>query len=267
MGVAESDEIGLTPNKSSLMLHAEAGYNALADAGLKTSDVDGLFTAGFSTFATAEYMGIKPTYTDCDLRRRLVLRHSHRPRDRGDQRRLLRRGADHARAGRPQRRAAGAAPDDNLAGDRSSRRPTASSARRSTTRWPPAATCTSTARTARARPSPKSPSRRASGLDEPEGDDARPDVVRRLPQLALDRLALPPARLLSGHRRRRRRRRSPRPSARATCRRSPSGCSARPSTTSTRMISQMPDLTVHPAQDAGRARLRDGRPQAHATST
>jgi acetyl-CoA acetyltransferase len=64
MGVAESDEIGLTPNKSSLMLHAEAGYNALADAGLKTSDVDGLFTAGFSTFATAEYMGIKPTYTD-----------------------------------------------------------------------------------------------------------------------------------------------------------------------------------------------------------
>src|SRR5947207_1442479 len=64
MGVAESDEIGLTPNKSSLMLHAEAGYNALADAGLKTSDVDGLFTAGFSTFATAEYMGIKPRYTD-----------------------------------------------------------------------------------------------------------------------------------------------------------------------------------------------------------
>src|SRR5436305_8891042 len=64
MGVAESDEIGLTPNKSSLMLHAEAGYNALADAGLKTSDVDGLFTAGFSTFATAEYMGIKPTFTD-----------------------------------------------------------------------------------------------------------------------------------------------------------------------------------------------------------
>ena len=51
MGVTESDEIGLTPNKSSLMLHAEAGYNALADAGLKTSDVDGLFTAGFSTFA------------------------------------------------------------------------------------------------------------------------------------------------------------------------------------------------------------------------
>src|SRR3954463_333558 len=64
MGVAESDEIGLTPNKSSLMHHAEAGYNALEDAGIKASEVDGLFTAGFSTFATAEYMGIKPRYTD-----------------------------------------------------------------------------------------------------------------------------------------------------------------------------------------------------------
>jgi acetyl-CoA acetyltransferase len=64
VGVAESDEIGLTPNKSSLMLHAEAGYNALADAGLSVKDVDGLFTAGFSTLATAEYMGINPRYTD-----------------------------------------------------------------------------------------------------------------------------------------------------------------------------------------------------------
>ena len=103
VGVAESDEIGLTPNKSGLMHHAEAGYNALADAGLKTSDVDGLFTAGFSTFATAEYMGIKPTLHGQHLGRRLVLRHPHRPRHRRDQRRLLRRGADYARPGRPQR--------------------------------------------------------------------------------------------------------------------------------------------------------------------
>ncbi len=64
VGAAESDEIGLTPNKSSLMLHAEAGFNALADAGLSAKDVDGLFTAGFSTLATAEYMGINPRYTD-----------------------------------------------------------------------------------------------------------------------------------------------------------------------------------------------------------
>ncbi len=64
VGVAESDEIGRVPNKSSLQHHAEAAYNALEDAGLKISDIDGLFTAGFSTLLTAEYLGIEPTYTD-----------------------------------------------------------------------------------------------------------------------------------------------------------------------------------------------------------
>jgi acetyl-CoA acetyltransferase len=64
VGVAESDELGVVPNKSALMHHAEAGYNALEDAGLSVKDVDGLFTAGFSTLATAEYMGIKPKYSD-----------------------------------------------------------------------------------------------------------------------------------------------------------------------------------------------------------
>ena len=64
VGAAESDEIGVTPNKSALQHHAEAAHNALSDAGLTAKDVDGLFTAGFSTLATAEYMGINPKYTD-----------------------------------------------------------------------------------------------------------------------------------------------------------------------------------------------------------
>ncbi|MBM3942782.1 MAG: thiolase [SAR202 cluster bacterium] len=64
VGVAESDQMGTVPNKSSLQHHAEAAYNALEDAGLKKSDVNGLLTAGFSTLATAEYMGIQPTFTD-----------------------------------------------------------------------------------------------------------------------------------------------------------------------------------------------------------
>ena len=64
VGAAESDEIGLTPNKSALQHHAEAAHNALADAGLSVKDVDGLFTAGYSTLATAEYMGINPKFTD-----------------------------------------------------------------------------------------------------------------------------------------------------------------------------------------------------------
>ena len=64
VGAAESDEIGRVENKSSLQHHAEAAYNALEDAGLKMSDVDGLLSAGFGTLTLAEYLGIEPTYTD-----------------------------------------------------------------------------------------------------------------------------------------------------------------------------------------------------------
>jgi acetyl-CoA acetyltransferase len=64
VGVAESDEMGTVPNKSSLQHHAEAAHNALADAGVSKDEVNGLFTAGFSTLATAEYLGIQPTFTD-----------------------------------------------------------------------------------------------------------------------------------------------------------------------------------------------------------
>lgn len=64
VGVAESDEIGIVPTKSALQHHAEAAHNALADAGLTARDVDALFTAGYSTLATGEYLGIRPRYTD-----------------------------------------------------------------------------------------------------------------------------------------------------------------------------------------------------------
>ena len=56
VGVAESDEMGTVPNKSSLQHHAEAASNALEDAGLSLADVNGVFTAGFSSLATAEYL-------------------------------------------------------------------------------------------------------------------------------------------------------------------------------------------------------------------
>ncbi len=64
VGVAESDVMGTVPDKSSLQHHAEAAYNALADAGLEKNDINGLMTAGFSTLATAEYLGIQPGFTD-----------------------------------------------------------------------------------------------------------------------------------------------------------------------------------------------------------
>ncbi|HEU4758621.1 MAG TPA: acetyl-CoA acetyltransferase [Dehalococcoidia bacterium] len=66
-GVDESDEIGIVPHKSTLQLQAEAARNALADAGIPLSEVDGIFTTGAGyggTLQVAEYLGITPTYTD-----------------------------------------------------------------------------------------------------------------------------------------------------------------------------------------------------------
>ena len=65
VGVDESDEIGTLPNKSMLTLHVESIHNAVRDAGLKVSDVDGVFTAGQHSPATiAEAIGVIPRYVD-----------------------------------------------------------------------------------------------------------------------------------------------------------------------------------------------------------
>ncbi len=63
-GVAESDEIGVVPHKSAFAHHAEAARNALDDAGLSRTDVDGLLTAGYANYDLADYLGIAPRYTD-----------------------------------------------------------------------------------------------------------------------------------------------------------------------------------------------------------
>jgi acetyl-CoA acetyltransferase len=65
VGVDESDELGALPHKSQLTLHLEAVRNAVRDAGLKVSDVDGVFTAGQHSPATiGEALGITPRYVD-----------------------------------------------------------------------------------------------------------------------------------------------------------------------------------------------------------
>ena len=65
VGVDESDEIGILPQKSQLALHLEAVTNAVKDAGLKVSDVDGIFTAGqHSPALLGEALGITPRYVD-----------------------------------------------------------------------------------------------------------------------------------------------------------------------------------------------------------
>ena len=54
--------------RSPLDILTEATHNALDDAGLKLSDIDGLFTGSsyhfMPTLSTAEYLGIKPKFSD-----------------------------------------------------------------------------------------------------------------------------------------------------------------------------------------------------------
>jgi acetyl-CoA acetyltransferase len=64
VGAAETTELGTIPNTSQLELHCDAALNALADAGLKPSDIDGVATAGESPVALAYQLGITPTYAD-----------------------------------------------------------------------------------------------------------------------------------------------------------------------------------------------------------
>ncbi len=64
VGAAETDDLGTLPGMSRLALHAQAARNALNDAGLKLSDVDGLLCAGAIPNEVAEYLGIQPRYID-----------------------------------------------------------------------------------------------------------------------------------------------------------------------------------------------------------
>src|SRR6266852_6336818 len=65
VGVDESDEIGTLPHKSQLALHLEAMTNAVRDAGLKITDVDGIFTAGqHSPALLGEALGLTPRYVE-----------------------------------------------------------------------------------------------------------------------------------------------------------------------------------------------------------
>lgn len=68
VGVAESDLGQVAPGLTALDLAAQAAARALADAGVRVSEVDGLFSAvrGLSTpnLDVGQYLGIRPRYTD-----------------------------------------------------------------------------------------------------------------------------------------------------------------------------------------------------------
>src|ERR1700750_813602 len=64
VGAAETTELGVIPNASQLQLHADAALNAIADAGLKLSDIDGFATAVETPQQVCHYLGIRPTWVD-----------------------------------------------------------------------------------------------------------------------------------------------------------------------------------------------------------
>ncbi|ARU03930.1 thiolase [Comamonas serinivorans] len=66
VGVAESD-LGKVPGKSALELQGQAALLALADAGLKLADVDGVFAHTddrFSSLQVSEFLGLRPRFVD-----------------------------------------------------------------------------------------------------------------------------------------------------------------------------------------------------------
>ncbi|MEN9498439.1 MAG: hypothetical protein RIS83_258 [Pseudomonadota bacterium] len=65
VGAAESTRIGAVPDMSQIMLHADAALNAMAEAGLKPTDIDGVACVGpMMPQQVAHYLGITPKWVD-----------------------------------------------------------------------------------------------------------------------------------------------------------------------------------------------------------
>ena len=65
VGAAESTRIGAVPDMAQIMLQADAALNAMADAGLKPSDIDGIACVGpMMPQQIAHYLGITPKWVD-----------------------------------------------------------------------------------------------------------------------------------------------------------------------------------------------------------
>ena len=183
------------------MGHAALG--ALADAGLTTDDVDGLFAAStqlpWASVNLGEWLGVQPRYSDStQLGGSSFMAHLHHARA-GDRRRRLRGGARRLRLDAAQRR-----PRQRVrAGDRSRRGAVpADEPGDRLRRWRPRATCTSSA--PRASSSPRWRSPRASGRSATRTRGRKKDLT--IDDVLARADGLRPARrqgLLPGHRRRR----------------------------------------------------------------
>ena len=71
VGVAESDLGAVAPDMSAIDLMAQGIHRALADCGLRLSDVDGLLCATAQSRTSglnlAEYLGISPAFVDSTI--------------------------------------------------------------------------------------------------------------------------------------------------------------------------------------------------------
>jgi acetyl-CoA acetyltransferase len=64
VGAAETTELGSIPGMSEIGLHADAALNAMQDAGLRPTDIDGVATAGPHPVELSDYLGLRPAYLD-----------------------------------------------------------------------------------------------------------------------------------------------------------------------------------------------------------
>src|ERR1700748_1472061 len=64
VGAAETERLGVLPDISSFGLHTNASLRALADAGLRVSDIDGIATARPFPDEVAHYLGIPPRWLE-----------------------------------------------------------------------------------------------------------------------------------------------------------------------------------------------------------